>query len=158
MEQWKTCDKYTNYEVSDRGRIRNSKTGHIMKTVINKRGYEQVSLYHGNRVSTELVHRLVAGAYLGDGNGLDVGHKNEKRTDNIPDNLEYRTRSETVREGFNRGRIPSRQVKVRVVETGEIFNSISECANSLGLNICNVSQCVTGVAYSHRGYHFEKVE
>lgn len=159
MEQWKHNKKYTNYEMSTEGRIRNSKTGRIMKTSITKKGYEQVCLYRDKKMYTENVHRLIADTFIdGDNSGLDVRHKNYIRSDNRIDNLEYCTRQETVRGSFERGRRPSVQSKVRVIETGEIFNSVTDCARALGLSRCDISKCINRVAYSHGGLHFEKVE
>jgi hypothetical protein len=159
MEIWKPCGKYSNYEVSNEARIRNIKTGRIMKTSINKKGYEQVCLYLDNKVCTELVHRLVADAFLeGNGFGMDVRHKNANRQYNYPENLEYCTRKETVKHGFDQGRKSPRQIRVRVIETGEVFDSISECANKFGVHTSNISKCINGVMYSCCGCHFEKVE
>ena len=44
MENWKTIENVTNYEVSDLGQIRNTKTNYILKGRLSKSGYLQVSL------------------------------------------------------------------------------------------------------------------
>lgn len=47
---------------------------------------------------------------------------------------------------------------VRVVETGEIFSSIRECARAIGGNQATISECLNGRHKSHHGYHYEWVE
>jgi hypothetical protein len=80
------------YEVSDQGEVRNSR-GWILKpeTVC---GYHRVNLFRKH----VLVHRLVAAAFLGPcPEGKEVDHKNNIRTDNRVENLQYLTRSENQR-------------------------------------------------------------
>lgn len=159
MELWKPSREYDKYEVSNEGRVRNIKTGRIMKTNINTKGYEQISLRDGSSYVTERVHKLVADTFIdGDGEGLDVRHKDNNRLNNRVDNLEYCTRSETIKSAYDRGtKKPSRQVKVRVIETGEEFVSIAECARTLGLHQTDICRCVNKAAYTCGGLHFEKV-
>ena len=38
-EIWKDIEDFPNYEVSDQGRVRNKKTGHILSPVPDKDGY-----------------------------------------------------------------------------------------------------------------------
>lgn len=91
-EQWKNIEGY-NYQVSSKGRIRNKATKAIKKTFINDRGYAIVSLYKEKRLKTFRVHRLVAQAFLPNPKNLpEVNHKNELKTDNRVDNLEFCTR------------------------------------------------------------------
>ena len=160
MEQWRKLENYDNYEVSTEGRVRNSSTGRILKTNIDKKGYEQICLRKDNRTTTERVHKLVGATFLEpDEERKNVMHKNNIRNDNRVENLMYATRSELDRMAFDRGtRKPVRQSRVRVVETGEEFASIRECGRVLGLSQSDICKCVNGVAYTCGGYHFEKVE
>ena len=158
MEIWKPCGKYSNYEVSNKGRVRNSITGHILRQSILRQGYAIVTLYSDKTPHNELVHRLVAESFLEGDPNLDVRHKNGKRLDNYPDNLTYSTRQETVQHGYDQGRKPPRQVKVRIVETGDIFDTATECASKLGVSVSNISKCINGAMRTCQGYHFEKVE
>lgn len=51
-----------------------------------------------------LVHRLVAEAFLGQcPSGIEVNHKNGKRSDNRIENLEYVTRRENLRHAIDAG-------------------------------------------------------
>ena len=49
-----------------------------------------------------------------------------------------------------------KKIKVRVIETGEVFDSMQECAEALGASATTVHRCL----YKHRSYnglHIEKV-
>ena len=65
VEKWKTIATHTGYEVSNRGRIRNKKTGHILSNTRTGNGYLKVNLGTGPKC-TKRVNRLVAFAFLGD--------------------------------------------------------------------------------------------
>lgn len=48
-------------------------------------------------------------------------------------------------------------VKVRVVETGKVYESQGQCAKELGVSTGDISRCLSGTRKTCRGYHFEKV-
>lgn len=47
--------------------------------------------------------------------------------------------------------------KVKIVETGEVFDSISECADAIGGSVGSIHDAVYGnrTRQTHKGYHFE---
>lgn len=47
--------------------------------------------------------------------------------------------------------------RVLVLETGQIFDSASQAADSVGGNRKDVHLCLTGARKSHKGYHFKYV-
>ena len=49
MELWKNIEEATNYEVSNLGNIRNTKSGQILNPGVAGNGYKQVSLKIKNR-------------------------------------------------------------------------------------------------------------
>lgn len=109
-ELWKNIEGY-NYQVSSKGRIRNKNTKAIKKTFINERGYVIVSLYKDKRLKTFRVHRLVAKAFIQNPNNLpEVNHKNELKTDNRVENLEWCTREYNLAYG-TRGLRQSQTIK-----------------------------------------------
>lgn len=80
------------YEVSNYGRVRNVKSGRILS--VSKcggcRGYAGVSLSKDGKRYGRLVHRLVAEAFIPRPDGLyEVNHKDEDKTNNRVDNLEW---------------------------------------------------------------------
>ena len=65
----------------------------------------------------------------------------------------YDTDGETETE-----RTPNRKIKVRCIETGVVFDSITSAANALGRRNDTIAEALrkgTGYAY---GFHWEKVE
>lgn len=106
-EIWKDVKGFEGkYQVSNMGRVRSLdryvnpahpylKKGQILSLTPNmgKRGYLRVSLSDGNRNYTHYeVHRLVALHFVdGFKPGLIVNHKNEVKTDNRAENLEWCT-------------------------------------------------------------------
>lgn len=52
------------YDVSNLGRIRNSRTNKILRLGKHRQGYKLVSLYKNKKEKTLLVHRLVAMAFI----------------------------------------------------------------------------------------------
>ena len=93
MEEWKTIIGYENYEVSNTGKIKNKKSGKILKPIIMKNGYARVSL----KQKVCLIHRLVLQTFLPtEDKRLEVNHKNHNRTDNFLENLEWVTHFENM--------------------------------------------------------------
>ena len=90
VENWKIVDDYPNYEVSNTGLVRNSKTRRVLKPSNNGGGYFHVILSKNNKTKTFYVHRLVAVAFVENPKKLIVvNHLNHKRNDNHADNLEW---------------------------------------------------------------------
>lgn len=54
--------------------------------------------------------------------------------------------------------VASKRKKVKVVETGKIYESYQECADDLGIEENYVSMCMRGKHKSSHGYHFKEVE
>lgn len=105
MEQWKEIT-WTNgrYYVSNEGRVM-SKNGlkkkcrsndDVMVLKRNNSGYACVDLFVNRKYTRCFVHRLVMAAFVGDGAGYDVNHKNGNKMDNRLSNLEYCTRKENM--------------------------------------------------------------
>ena len=105
-EIWKDVQGFEGrYQVSNMGRVRSIdrlietehpyiRKGEMLKPSMNKgRGYLRVSLSDGHRNYTHYeVHRLVALHFVpGYKEGLVVNHKNEIKTDNRAENLEWCT-------------------------------------------------------------------
>ncbi|MBQ1495847.1 MAG: HNH endonuclease [Bacilli bacterium] len=97
-EVWKDTPLAIGYQVSSLGRIRNKNTNHIMKQMINDRGYCQTSLMISGKKKTFKVHQLVASAFL-----TDVNHKDGNKTNNNIDNLEYCSRKQNIIHSWQNG-------------------------------------------------------
>lgn len=102
---------YKHYEVSNLGRVRNSKTGQILKQSIDKRmGYNTVHL-RGTRPDGTIgdiqstVHVLVIDTFkpFRMKDRVLINHIDCDKTNNRLDNLEYVTRSENGKHAFDNG-------------------------------------------------------
>ena len=87
------------YEVSNTGLIKslncyNYKEPRIMHTSLRKDGYLSVGLSKNNKTTTRTVHRIVAETFLPNPNNLEmINHKDEDKSNNNVDNLEWCTRA-----------------------------------------------------------------
>jgi predicted DNA binding protein len=87
------------HEVSNKGRIRNARTGTVYRLAKNKQGYLQVCLTTGSRSSKKAikVHRAVAETFLEKKDIKDVvNHKDGNKENNQVDNLEWCSQSENT--------------------------------------------------------------
>ena len=165
-EIWLDLKDFPNHQVSSHGRVRNKKTGYILKPLLDKDGYFRVSL--GN-VDNVPIHRLVCMTFAGPppAPGMHVNHIDANRQNNHALNLEWVTPAENVKWGVYKGNIhPEVGLKraievnhkpVRIVELNKTFPSVRDCAEFLGVPPTNVSRCLTGYRKSQRlhGYHLE---
>lgn len=89
-EIWKDIVGFEGYQVSSLGRVRSFK-GTIRVLSPNKSSrYCQVTLFREGERHYRKIHRLVAEAFIPNPNNLPfVNHKNEDKTDNRVENLEW---------------------------------------------------------------------
>ncbi len=97
---WKPVVGYEGlYEVSNTGLIKslncyNLKEPHLLSLCFNTNGYLRVGLSKNNKTKQMLVHRIVAEAFIPNPDNLEmVNHKDEDRTNNHVENLEWCTRA-----------------------------------------------------------------
>lgn len=169
---WTRINGYDSYSVSTNGQIRNDITGKVKSIRVNKRGYPIVDLYSDGNRRTERVHRLVADAYIiNPDNKPQINHIDGNKMNNNVDNLEWCTASENMVHAFEKGlSTPSRGMlgrsnpnagrpgkPIRIIETGEEFNSITECEKAINGNNRHICDCLSGRQKTHRGFHFEYI-
>lgn len=158
---WRQCPSFPLYEASDRGEIRNIETGRILKYQVNKKGYRILTVMcPDGKIRTVSIHKLVADAFYGPNvDRLDVNHEDGDKQNNRPDNLTYCTRKENVQHAFRTGLNRSHKKKaVRIVETGQVFASMIECAEYLDVDRASIKWCIKDPHYRCRGYHIELVD
>ncbi len=98
----------TGYSVSSMGRVRNDRTGRLLRPMMvgrvgSKRG--KVLLCYDGRQEGRMVSHLVAEAFLGPRpEGMLVLHKNDNAEDNRARNLRYGTQKQNVSDAFKNGK------------------------------------------------------
>ena len=87
---------FSNYEVSNYGKIKNKKTGRILSENPNERGYMKVSINNNNGDRrTVKMHRIVCEHFNANpGQKPQVDHKDEDKSNNRADNLRWCTDQE----------------------------------------------------------------
>lgn len=162
MEIWKQVEN--GYSVSSEGRVRNDKSGLLLKPTVGKVGYPVVCL--GKSVY-RYVHRLVAQAFIENPTYRRcVNHKNGCKSDNRLENLEWCTHQENVRHAFSTGLVSNyaksvnamlavtrRPVAKICLATGnvvEVYPSLNDSMRNTGLS--SIRHCVSGKQRSTGGF------
>ena len=163
MEQWRAIPGYEGlYEASNRGNIRTAvgKTTHtarhgvrrwqqrVLKQRKDKQNCMRVTLWKDGKGKSYLVARLVCAAWLE--NLLDtemtVNHKDGNRLNNSVDNLEWLTRGDNIRHGFDTGLYNALMHGVELVAKGTTnsrrFSSMAAASAAIGRNNGYISLCL----------------
>lgn len=161
MEDWEPIHLkgLSKYEVSNKGRVRNKKTGRILKGTPDRNGDLVVCLREKGVQYSVRVKKLVAEAFLNSSN-LEypvLSCKDGNRKNLKPNNLEYISTAESVRRTFRKGRKQKHIMKkIKCVETGDEYESIVECSKRMGISVQAISRSVNNPFLSTKdGYHFE---
>lgn len=177
-EVWKQIDGWKGYQVSNFGNIRGKRVKNLHQQLSNG-GYKIVHLSSGKVVKWMSVHRLVAEAFIPNPNNLPcINHKDEDKTNNRADNLEwctysynnsYNDKSQRMLETKRKlgipvvpqsavdGHIKALSKKVICEETGEIFNSASDASRSMGFTVMAVMNAIRFKRKSG-GYHWRYLD
>ena len=163
MEIWKDIEGYPNYQISTMGRVKslgNNKTrkDKILKSYKNNKGYLVVHLYKEGKVKGYSIHRLVTSAFIPNPNNLpQVNHKDEDKTNNRVDNLEwcdndynrnYGTRTERV---FYKLSKPVLQF-TKDGKLVKIWENATHIKNELGFSSSSINSCCNGKIKTAHGY------
>lgn len=157
-EYWVEVEAFPRYAVSNHGQVAIQKTGWVLRPYRMGRGYYSVGLWRHNQCTKFLVHRLVANAFIGDIDGFQINHIDGIKTNNVVWNLEIVTQTENMRHARGLGLFDSANLthalRVEIVETGEVFESVSACARAIGGRPSTISKLLSGVGRKHLGYTF----
>ena len=167
-EEWKDIKDYEGlYQVSNWGKIlslnyRNTGKPRLMNTGTDKDGYLVVYLSKNGEDKLCKVHRLVAQTFIPNPDNLpQVNHKDEDKTNNRVENLEWKspkdnsnhgTRTERVAKANANG-IRSKPV-LQFSLSGDLIRewpSIGECGRN-GFSKGNVWSCCNGKLPHYKGY------
>lgn len=163
MREWKDIEGYEGlYQISNDGIVRNQKTGKIKKDT-NSKGYRRVGLFKNSIGKWFAVHRLVAEAFIPNPDNLPVvNHKDEDKTNNKVENLEwctveYNNRYGTApkRHGLTQRNRPDCSKQVEQYDLNDnlvkVYNSVSE-TRYYGFCYSSVSKCCRGERKTHKKF------
>lgn len=166
-EIWKNIVGYEGlYEVSTSGRVRSLKFGKtkVLKPAKEGNGYLIVSLCKDGEKKMFSVHRLVAKAFIPNPmHKPHVNHRNEVKTDNRVENLEWMTHKEnqnygTRNERSARARINNPKISkpvLQLAKDGKIvaeYPSTHEAERQTGIDSRHISKCCKGEYKTSGGY------
>lgn len=164
-EVWKPVEGYEGlYEVSNLGRVRSLNFNHtgqirVFKPTTDSYGYLHVGLYKNGKPKTFKVHRLVASAFIENpGNLEQVNHKDEDKTNNRVENLEWCDSRYNINYGTRNSRVSKAQSKhvLQFTKNGEFvkeWQSTIECEMH-GFNHRPVSACCLGKRRFHKNFRW----
>lgn len=111
-EIWKNIPNYEGiYEISSFGKIKNTKSGKILKLIKNHRGYLKTNLSKNGKLKTVFPHRLVAESFIENPNNLpQVNHKDGNKENNYVFNLEFCTEKHNMQHAVKNGLIKTKKV------------------------------------------------
>lgn len=187
-EIWKDIEGYEGkYQVSNFGRVRSLdriqrrtdyrtgkqyetfKKGLMITQNQGKNGYMRAKIFDkdGQR-KIALVHRLVAMAFIPNPDNLpEVNHKDEDKTNNRADNLEWCTQSYNVtynglqqRRYDNGGGRRKRPIEQLTADGKHVatFGSMTEASEATGTNIHHIYNCCSGRQHTAKGYRWRYIE
>lgn len=160
-EVWKELVGYEGlYWVSNFGRIcgvpRKGTPGGIMKGRKDKKGYISVTLRKDGNQTTQKLHRLVAKTFIPNPNNLpEINHKDENKSNNAINNLEWCTTAYNHEYGTRTLRCGK---PVKCVETGKVYPGAKWAAQELGLDPSSITRTCKKKGHTCGGYHWEYVE
>lgn len=189
-EEWRDigcCKGYEEfaglYEVSNLGRMRSKDRviaykdgrkirhkGRLLKQSLDRYGYLYVTLSINQKIKAIKVHRLVALAFIHNPNNYPVvNHKDEDKTNNMVDNLEWCTirynnyyGSRSSRAGRSISKAKSRPVN-QYDKQGNLlhtYSSLTEAGKqfSAKTSFSNIGKCLTGINKTSYGYVWKYVK
>lgn len=162
QEIWKDVPGYEGlYQVSNLGRVKRP-CKRLLKGSICKNGYYRVTLWKNGKMSYKHIHRLVAMVFIPNPNNYPcINHKDEVRTNNNVDNLEwcsysYNNSYGNARDKFSKSysRNHSRAVEMLSLSGEKIreFSSIKEAAIFVGGTSTSIDRAIAKTRKTAYGY------
>lgn len=162
MEKWKKIIETNNvYSVSNKGKIRNDKTGKILKQSYYHNGYLGVGIIINGKQKRYRVHRLVAEYFVENPLNLcQVNHKDECKTNNCSENLEWCTskyninygkRTERMKEKLGNKVVQFEKDGTKIRE----YPSIIEASRIVGCDESGIRRACKGEYKQYKGYKWQ---
>ena len=173
VEVWRPVRNFEGlYEVSNLARVRSVSrwvqagttkrlaTSTILKSHPLPSGYLTVTLKDKRRTATVTIHRLVAEAFVSNPNNLqDVNHKDECKTNNLPENLEWCDGEYNTNYGTAMKRMAAKRAKVVEQYTLDgvlvaTYLGVPAAARATGFTRPNIDRAVRHPNQTANGYRW----
>ncbi len=130
-EEWRDIEKYTNYEISNKGKIRNKRKNIFKKPSVNKYGFLYINLYKNGIGKKHFIHTLCIKAFSQKrpSKVYEVCHIDKNKLNNDIENLKWMTKKEIMNflnvksyQGNNKGecnggcKLTNQQVKEIIIK------------------------------------------
>lgn len=166
IESWKDIEGYEGiYQISNLGRVKSLRNDIILKNRIGSRGYCEVCLQHNRKVTQSKVHRLVANAFIPNPNNYSlVNHKDEDKTNNRVDNLEWCNSKYNCNYGTRNERISKNKIRPKVIQKDKnnniikIWNGFTIIEKELGYSKTYIWECCNKKYNMAYGYFWEYLD
>ena len=162
VETFVKIEGFENYEVSNLGKVRNIKSGRIIKPSLNKNGYLRLWLCENNKKKYLYLHRIIATAFIDNSEEKPcVNHIDENKTNNDLSNLEWCTERENAIHGTRTKRAAEKHFK-KVIQLDlnenvlNEFESMKQAEQETGVFARNISSCCNGKRKSAGGFKWMK--
>ncbi|QGT52809.1 HNH endonuclease [Lactococcus phage CHPC129] len=162
VETFVKIEGFDNYEVSNLGKVRNIKSGRILKPYLNEKGYLKHCLSEHNKRKFLFLHRIIATAFIENPEGKpQVNHIDENKLNNDLSNLEWCTVRENMIHGTRTKRI-AEKCSIEVIQLDlndnilNVFKSMTQAEQETGTSVGSISNCCNGKSKSGGGYKWIK--
>ena len=162
VETFVKIEGFEKYEVSNLGRVRNIKSGKILKPQPDKDGYLRLGLYENNKKKKLFLHRIIATTFIYNPEGKPcVNHIDENKLNNDLSNIEWCTVRENLIHGTRTKRAAEKCFK-KVIQLDlndnvlTEFESMKQAEQKTGVLVQNISSCCNGKRKSAGGYKWMK--
>ena len=162
VETFVKIEGFENYEVSNLGKVRNIKSGIMLKPKLTEYGYLRHGLYKNNKQKYLFLHRIIATAFIDNPEGKPcVNHIDENKLNNNLSNLEWCSVRENNVHGTRMKRIAEKLFK-KVIQLDlndnvlNEFESIKQAGQETGTNAGDISSCCSGKLKSAGGYKWRR--
>lgn len=152
LEEWRVIPEFScKYEASNLGRVRNRRTGLVLKQRLNPRRYPVVELSDGKSREC-MVHRLMLSAFHGPApEGQEGCHGNGIKTDNRIENLRWDTHSSNCEDLVRHG--THRSVRKTECDHGHAFTPQNTIIRKNGVRTCRECKRLSDAAYYRANKH-----
>ena len=162
FETFVKIEGFEKYEVSNLGKVRNIKSGRLLKPRPNKDGYLRHCLYENNKKKELSLHRIIATAFIDNSEEKPcVNHIDENKLNNDLSNLEWCTVRENSIHGTRIKRIAEKLSK-KVIQLDlndnvlNEFESMKQAEQETGVDESSISRCCNEKRKSAGGFKWRK--